>query len=223
MLLSVCVRLCVAISRRSADVAIEAAWGFLLEAAGQLGAVATFRFDLVDLGRRVIASKFADTWGEYSLAFKKRNATGCARLRIRCLAIIDDYDSLLSTDPNFLLGRWLNWSAAWAHDEPSAANLEYNARNQLTLWGPSGQVADYAKKEYSGLVRSFYRPRYELLFSMAEVVLQEAATSWNQTVYARAVRETVEIPWQTSRTTFSNLPEADAVTVSSVMHAKYCS
>ena len=28
----------------------------------------------------------------------------------------------------------------------SATIMEYNARNQLTLWGPDGEINDYARK-----------------------------------------------------------------------------
>ena len=35
----------------------------------------------------------------------------------------------------------------------------YNARNILTLWGPTGQINDYAKKEWGGLVRDYYKQR----------------------------------------------------------------
>lgn len=27
---------------------------------------------------------------------------------------------------------------------------EYNARNQITLWGPDGQIKDYANKQWAG-------------------------------------------------------------------------
>ncbi|KAF9159304.1 hypothetical protein DFQ26_006721, partial [Actinomortierella ambigua] len=42
--------------------------------------------------------------------------------------------------------------------------LEYNARNQITWWGPRGQgaLADYASKHWGGLVRTYYRPRWQI-------------------------------------------------------------
>lgn len=27
---------------------------------------------------------------------------------------------------------------------------EYNARNQITLWGPKGEITDYANKQWAG-------------------------------------------------------------------------
>ena len=105
------------------------------------------------------------------------------------------------------------------------ANLEYNARNQLTLWGPTGQIDDYAKKEWGGLVRSYYKPRYALLFRMAGAALSANDTSplaqWNQSLFAAAVLAEVELPWQTSTKGFPSHPEGDVIAVSHAMFAKY--
>jgi alpha-N-acetylglucosaminidase len=40
------------------------------------------------------------------------------------------------------------------------ANRVFNAKNQVTLWGPSGQINDYAAKHWSGLVKSYYGQRW---------------------------------------------------------------
>ena len=226
----------------AANDAVARAWGLLIAASDTLGEVASFRYDAIDVGRFVIAGNFSSVWQQYAAAFAKRNLTACRLLENKSLEIIDDYDALLSTDTNFMLGRWQSWARSWADagaDDDIKNNLEYNARNQLTLWGPTGQIADYAKKEWGGLVRSYYRPRYELLFKMAEasLLLQLQATTsspteqlsidlaarWNQSAYAEAVLAQVELPWQTSTKTFPSQPEGDAIAVSIAMYAKYMS
>ena len=91
------------------------------------------------------------------------------------------------------------------------------------MWGPSGQINDYAKKEWGGLVRSYYKPRYALLFKMANAALagNGGISGWDQRAYTSAMLTTVEEPWQTDRTSFPVEPEADALVVSKAMHAKY--
>ena len=32
-----------------------------------------------------------------------------------------------------------------------------NARNQITLWGPKGEIVDYARKQWAGLIDLYYR------------------------------------------------------------------
>lgn len=51
-----------------------------------------------------------------------------------------DLDLILASDPHFLLGRWLEDAKAWARSADEKILYEYNARNQITLWGPNGEV-----------------------------------------------------------------------------------
>ena len=85
--------------------------------------------------------------------------------------------------------------------------------------------SDYAKKEWGGLVRSYYKLRYELLFRMASATMDADTTSpqsqWNQTLYEEVVLREVELPWQRSTETFPTEPEGDAIVTSRAMHAKY--
>ena len=54
-------------------------------------------------------------------------------------------EKVLGADSHFLLGRWIADARSWATSEEEADWLEYNARNQVTLWGPSGQVRSEGK------------------------------------------------------------------------------
>lgn len=45
------------------------------------------------------------------------------------------------------------------------ANKEFNARNQVTLWGPTGQINDYAAKHWQGLMGDYYGRRWKLFVS----------------------------------------------------------
>jgi hypothetical protein len=62
------------------------------------------------------------------------------------LGLIQDVDTLLGADVNFLLGQWLASAASYANTSEEIAGLYFNARNQITLWGPDGQINDYAAK-----------------------------------------------------------------------------
>ena len=42
------------------------------------------------------------------------------------------------------------------------ALFNYNARNQITLWGPDGNINDYAAKNWAGLVGAYYSTRWQL-------------------------------------------------------------
>lgn len=51
-----------------------------------------------------------------------------------------DLNEVLATDEHFLLGRWLESAKALATDDNERKLYEYNARNQITLWGPNANV-----------------------------------------------------------------------------------
>lgn len=110
-------------------------------------------------------------------------------------------DEVLASNENFLLGKWISDAKSWANKpwafrsssekkeeesgEDEAALLEFNARNQVTMWGPPlfvganpsrygspGSPQDYAAKTWAGLYGSFYLQRQQLFFNM----LNDAAT-----------------------------------------------
>ena len=49
--------------------------------------------------------------------------------------MIEDWDTLLASNINFIFGIWQASAQAYATNSVDAALLEYNARNQITLWG----------------------------------------------------------------------------------------
>ena len=49
-------------------------------------------------------------------------------------------------------GRWQQWSRQVIPNASTTLkdHVEFNARNQITLWGPNGEINDYARKEWGG-------------------------------------------------------------------------
>eukprot|EP00041_Stephanoeca_diplocostata_P038457 m.1517851 g.1517851 ORF g.1517851 m.1517851 type:complete len:1260 (-) comp25219_c0_seq4:160-3939(-) len=195
-------------------------WGQLLDAADTVGTVPSFRFDLVDVGREVIAANFSTTLSAFKQAFSDRDIDAVVALGGQLLMILEDYDLLLSSDTNFMLGRWLEWSKSWSNTTAGKANLEFNARNIITLWGPTGQINDYAKKEWGGLVRDYYAPRYTEFISRATTMCA-ANVSWDQATYQDLVLNSVSLPFQTAQNVYPVVPETDAVATNKLLYAKY--
>ncbi|RMZ17522.1 hypothetical protein D0860_00372 [Hortaea werneckii] len=106
------------------------------------------------------------------------------------LRLLKDLDTLLTASgiAHFSLSAWIASARAWADPTPllspttrtststnasspainttiltNRANFyEYNARNQITLWGPGGEISDYASKQWGGLVGSYCLPRWAM-------------------------------------------------------------
>ena len=59
------------------------------------------------------------------------------------LELLLNIDKLLATDEHFLLGVWLESAKNMSTGDQERRLYEYNARNQITLWGPDGNVCSW--------------------------------------------------------------------------------
>ncbi|XP_065187181.1 alpha-N-acetylglucosaminidase-like [Sycon ciliatum] len=152
---------------------VTAAWRLMVQGAvetqASAGAISgPLSYDLVDVGRQVLAAVHDDLVTLSSAAFlrwskqKTNSSADLARIGKALLTIVKDLDQLLSTDTNYLLGHWLDTAKDWATDDAERKQFEANARYQITLWGPSGQINDYAEKHWAGLVGTYYYGRWNL-------------------------------------------------------------
>ena len=48
---------------------------------------------------------------------------------------------------------------------------------QITLWGYDGNILDYAAKQWSGLIRAYYLPRWSLFFKL---LARRGRRNWDQ-------------------------------------------
>ena len=56
------------------------------------------------------------------------------------LQLLQNMEQVLATNDQFLLGRWLESAKALGKQESDKKLFEFNARNQITLWGPKANV-----------------------------------------------------------------------------------
>lgn len=125
-----------------------------------------FVYDLVDITRQAVAEKGRLTYKEMIAAIDSADRNAFTDAAARFLALIDLQDELLSTLPDFGVGRWINSARDLAPTTDEEDLFEQNARLLVTTWGPrraseQGKLRDYAHREWSGLLRDFYRPRWE--------------------------------------------------------------
>ena len=138
------------------------------------------------------------------------------------LGLISDIDATNSGDVNFLLGTWLSDAAAWgAGNASTTLNRLYNARNQITLWGPRGEINDYAGKiGWSGLVSSYYLPRWQR-YTAFQLACFANATNCDVGAYDAALLAW-EQAWSLDTATFPTAPSgAPPLANALAMLAKY--
>ncbi|CAG7817662.1 unnamed protein product [Allacma fusca] len=165
------------------------------------------RYDTVDFSRQflqVLFSRLYKTFLGYYFVSDLKNAQLTSD---KLLEILVDMDSVLSTDKNFLLGKWISDAEAWGTTSEEKRLLRYNALNQITLWGPNGEIVDYAAKQWSGLIRDFSLPRWTLLIRM---LAERFGVTFDYHDYKRQVLENVEIPFTLTSFNYPTTPSGDA-------------
>lgn len=138
-----------------------------------------FEHDFVDTTRQVYANAFASTYTALIVAWnsssspKGNNTSSFETYAEALVLLLRTLDPLLVTLPQFNLAPWIASARALAVPSPDSAHFapasnattladiyEYNARNQITMWGPDGEINDYASKSWGGLVGDYYLPRW---------------------------------------------------------------
>jgi alpha-N-acetylglucosaminidase len=162
----------------------------------------SFEYDMVDVTRQVMANAFIPL---YSNLISTYNSSKSSRDAItnqgaKLVNLLNDLDKLLLTNPHFRLSTWIDAARSWSGGNANYSSyLEYNARNQITLWGPRGEISDYASKTWGGLVSTYYVPRWEMFVHYLD---STPAASYNQTELNAQLLD-FGLKWNKQR---SNLP-----------------
>ncbi|KAF8498881.1 C-terminal domain-containing protein [Hysterangium stoloniferum] len=104
-----------------------------------------FSYDVVDLGRQLLANRFLEAYQNFVAVYQANGSTpdAVSAASQPLLTILCDLDTLLWMNVNFLLSNWIKAARGWgasSNDSQYADYLEYNARNQITLWGPDREI-----------------------------------------------------------------------------------
>jgi alpha-N-acetylglucosaminidase len=154
-----------------------------------------YLYDLVDITRQVFANEFITLYTDFVDIYTgpSPSGSGLASAGRNLIALLNTLDLILSTNENFQLAAWIDRATAWA--EGNASNsvfYDYDARNQITLWGPNGQISDYASKDWSGLVSTYYVPRWQIFVDYLQAT---PAASYNATALHGELLD-FELKWQ---------------------------
>ncbi|XP_069672357.1 alpha-N-acetylglucosaminidase isoform X2 [Periplaneta americana] len=196
------------------------AWDELLDASEQFHEAANYQHDLVDLTRQILQVKGGELYGTLVTAFREGNITIFQENAQLLRTLLADLDLVLSSNKDFLLGRWLEAAKALGTTDLEKQLYEYNARNQITLWGPHGEILDYATKQWGGVVSHYYLPRWNLFLDALNSSLVEGVP-FNQTFTAERIFNEVEVPFTLDTSLFPTLPQGDSVEIAKLVHLRW--
>ncbi|MDE5942428.1 MAG: alpha-N-acetylglucosaminidase [Muribaculaceae bacterium] len=181
----------------------------MLEAAESFRGNNNFEYDLTDIVRQAIADEGRRTYqhaiADYKCFDRKAFEAGSKRF----MDLLTMQNRLLATRSEFRVGSWI----AKARDcgtTPEEKDLyEWNARVQITTWGPrqcadAGKLRDYAHKEWNGILKDFYYPRWEAFWQTLRDTFDGKPL---ETIDYYAMEE----PWTLDKTPYPSAPEGDCI------------
>jgi alpha-N-acetylglucosaminidase len=178
---------------------------------------ATYRNDCVEVFRQLFNDHGVQLYQRLSEAYARQDAAELATLSQEFLELLADNDKIFSAGDYTLLGKWIADARAKGATPAESDLLERSARQQITLWTPvPTDLSDYAYKQWGGLTRDYYLPRWRNFFDNAQKSLQDPKVRANFTGQA------AEIAWvKATAPTYPAKPETDAAKTAKALFAKY--
>nr|XP_040233745.2 alpha-N-acetylglucosaminidase [Anopheles coluzzii] len=178
------------------------------------------QYDLVDATRQCLQHTADALYLTLMDSFKKRDLTSFRLHSSLFLQLLSDLDVLLRTNEHFLLGPWLESAKAHAATTLERRKYEYNARIQITLWGPQGQIVDYANKQWAGMVQDFFLPRWRVFLGELDQALATNGTINDLKIRDKIFR-TVELPFVSDSKHYATQPSGDTVRTARTLYERW--
>lgn len=214
------------------------AWGSLLKVKDYCSNSDGYRYDVVDYARQTLSFLSQYYQRDIVIYLYRKDIEGFKKARKRFLELFDDLDRLLNTDGHFMFGKWISDARSWATSEEEANYYAKYATILPTLWGqdnwdaPRPNWYGYAWREWGGLVKEFYKKRWEYFFNEVEKELMNGRIyedcrrdKWGRPEFRgnKIMSKLADWEWQFGE----NLPEmpskpiGDAIEISLELYEKY--
>ena len=133
----------------------------------------------------------------------------------RFLSLIEDQDALLSTHERFFVGYWLNMARSKSQYPELQDLYEHNARMLIGTWTEElSPVRDYAHKEWGGMLRDYYLPRWTNYIAYLKGTLEGQILTIPDSFQA-------ERRWVNAHNKYSIVANADPVETARKLYNKY--
>jgi alpha-N-acetylglucosaminidase len=197
-------------------------WELLLKASPAARTRSAYQRDLVDTTRQALGNlgltlreKMADAADQKDVASFQRTAKDFMTLGY-------DIDDFLGTRSEFMLGKWLNDAKSWGADDGEKAGFEQNARTIITTWynRNANSINDYAMRQWNGLMRDYYLPRWQMFIDATAAELQ-TGRPMDRSALENQMRD---YEWKFARATggeYASKPNGDPFARSRALYEKY--
>lgn len=126
----------------------------------------TYEYDAVDFVRQYLADLGRSSYLKFVEAHKRGDKETFRKESERFLAILLDQNKLLSSHYSFNVCKWIKQARSASCMKDVQDLYEYNARQLIGTWSDRNtSLRDYGHKEWGGMLRDFYYPRWKKYIS----------------------------------------------------------
>ncbi|BDS06552.1 hypothetical protein NT6N_15920 [Oceaniferula spumae] len=143
------------------------AWEKLLADADKLGTSDAYRYDVIDIGRQVLSDHAHTIQPRIRHAWNNKDLEAFDKAAKEFEQLLLDLDTMLASRQEFSFAKWVDDARSHGTTEEEKNLFEKNARGLPTIWGPFDEktgkiiIFDYSWREWSGLIKDFYVPRWQ--------------------------------------------------------------
>ena len=153
------------------------AWAHLLAATPAAVKSPAYRRDLVDITRQALGNLGVLLRDKMATAYDQKDASAFEKASRDFMTLGLEIDNFLGTNTEYMLGKWIEDAKSWAVDEHEKGYFERNARTLITTWySRDSELTDYAGRQWNGLMRDYYIPRWQILIDSTLTELRTGNT-----------------------------------------------
>ncbi len=179
-----------------------------------------YKYDLVNLGRQALGDYFDTLRDSLEQAWNNKDLVAARAVKAEMSSVFDDLDALLACVPEFDLKPWNEQARGWGKTSDEKDYYERCARTILTVWSNNRGLTDYANRQWAGLVKSYYKPRW-MMFCDDIIAAIEDGRPVSETNFDHRLRFH-EINWtEPARTRIEYNTPGDPVELSRIIIEKY--
>ena len=139
------------------------------------------RFDIVDVQRQFMSNLAYKILGKVEEAFNKGSLSDYDKYTAMFHNLLSDLDTLVGTRREYSFEDKIEKALKWATTPEEEKLYDYNQSMLVTQWGPDREsgtnyLFDYSWREWSGLIRDYYLPRWQRFHAMLREKLLDG--SW---------------------------------------------
>lgn len=189
------------------------------------GSGAAYEFDITNITRQYLTNIFNMSFREYEVAVKAGDRGTMKEKAVKMLGLLDDLDRITGTQEYFLIGKWIADARSWGETQQEKDYYEREARNLVTTWAGKAHQSlnDYARRSCNGLIRSYYKPRWERFFDAVGNTMDEGR-GFHMEQYEQYKDEITDFEmewWQKCIGSFSDRPTGDPKATAREIIEKY--